>query len=56
LGDFDEEWGARWSKALLAMSYNDPKWRRLMDLEGLTAWVPGRKAGYEELAAALRSP
>jgi len=24
-----------------------------MDLEGLTAWVPGRKAGYEELTAAL---
>ena len=53
LGDFDREWGDRWSRALLAMSYNDPKWRRLMDLEGLTAWVPGRKAGYEELTAAL---
>jgi ABC-type phosphate/phosphonate transport system substrate-binding protein len=53
LPDFDPAWGARWSEALLAMSYNDPKWRRLMDLEGLTAWVPGRKAGYEALAEAL---
>jgi len=53
LPDFDPDRGARWSEALLAMSYNDPKWRRLMDLEGLTAWVPGRKAGYEELAEAL---
>jgi hypothetical protein len=24
-----------------------------MDLEGLTAWVPGRKDGYESLRAAL---
>ena len=51
--DFDEEWGRRWTGALLAMSYNVPMGRRLMDLEGLTAWVPGRKAGYEELSAAL---
>jgi len=53
LAAFDQDWGGRWSRALLAMSYNDPKWRRLMDLEGLTAWVPGRKAGYEELTEAL---
>lgn len=53
LWDFDPELGARWSEALLAMDYNDPRWRRLMDQEGLTAWVPGRKAGYEALAEAL---
>jgi ABC-type phosphate/phosphonate transport system substrate-binding protein len=53
LASFDPVWAARWSRALLAMNYNDQKWRRLMDLEGLTAWVPGRKAGYEELAEAL---
>ena len=53
LEGFDRKWGARWSEALLAMQYNNPKWRRLMDLEGLTAWLPGRKAGYEELAEAL---
>lgn len=53
LPDFDRDLGAAWTDALLRMNYNDPKWRRLMDLEGLTAWVPGRKVGYEDLAAAL---
>lgn len=53
LADFDPELGARWSEALLAMDYNDARWRRLMDQEGLTEWVPGRKAGYEALAQAL---
>lgn len=53
LADFDEELGQRWSKALLAMSYNDPRWRRLMDLEGLTEWVPGQRAGYETLTTAM---
>jgi hypothetical protein len=36
------------------MDYNDPRWRRLMDLEGLTAWLPGQKDGYEDLTRALR--
>ena len=49
LPDFDGELGARWSAALLAMDYGDPRWRRLMDLEGLTAWLPGDKSGYEGL-------
>lgn len=53
LPDFDAALGERWTKALLAMSYNDPKWRRLMELEGLTEWVPGRKSGYEVLTEAL---
>jgi phosphonate transport system substrate-binding protein len=53
LPDYDQELGRSWSAALLALSYNDPRWRRLMDQEGLTEWVPGRKAGYEALAAAL---
>lgn len=53
LPDFDEALGARWSKALYAMSYNDPRWRRLMDQEGLTEWLPGRKIGYEALTEAL---
>src|SRR5437773_1289761 len=45
LPDFDADLAARWSRALLGMSYNDPRWRRLMDLEGLTSWVPGRSEG-----------
>jgi phosphonate transport system substrate-binding protein len=56
LPDFDQELGQRWSRALLAMSYNDPRWRRLMDQEGLTEWLPGRKTGYEQLAESLTRP
>jgi hypothetical protein len=39
--------------ALLAMDYNHPRWRRIMELEGLQAWLPGSKDGYESLAQAL---
>ena len=53
LPDFDRQLGQRWTDALLRMDYNDPRWRRLMELEGLTAWVPGRKDGYASLSAAL---
>ena len=56
LPDFDLAIGRRWTEALLKMEYNDPKWRRLMELEGLTEWVPARKEGYEILAAALSEP
>jgi phosphonate transport system substrate-binding protein len=53
LPDFDTELGQRWSAALLRMDYNHPRWRRVMDLEGLTSWLPGQKLGYEVLAEAL---
>jgi phosphonate transport system substrate-binding protein len=53
LPDFDAELARRWTEALLRMEYNDPRWRRLMDLEGLTSWLPGRTSGYEVLAAAM---
>jgi phosphonate transport system substrate-binding protein len=53
LPDFDAALGSRWSRALLKMDYNDPRWRRLMELEGLTSWLPGQKLGYEALTQAL---
>lgn len=53
LPDFDAALAARWTAALLRMDYNHPKWRRLMDLEGLTAWESGRKDGYAALTEAL---
>jgi ABC-type phosphate/phosphonate transport system substrate-binding protein len=53
LADFDAELAQRWSAALLTMNYNHPRWRRLMDLEGLTAWMPGQKIGYETLTEVL---
>jgi len=34
---------------MLAMDYRQPEQKRIMDLEGLTRWVPGRTEGYQEL-------
>jgi ABC-type phosphate/phosphonate transport system substrate-binding protein len=39
LAGFPEELGRRWTDSLLAMRYEDPRWRPLMDLEGLKRWV-----------------
>jgi phosphonate transport system substrate-binding protein len=38
---------------LLAMDYADPEARPLMDLEGLTRWLPGRETGYTSLESAV---
>ena len=38
LNDFPEELGRRWTESLLGMSYDNPRWRGLMDLEGLKSW------------------
>ena len=54
LPDFDAALAQRWSAALLQMNYSDPRWRRLMDLEGLTSWKPGDKSGYAALTSALK--
>lgn len=49
----DPEPGERLTALLLSMSAADPEVRHLMDLEGLTRWLPGRDTGYEALAAAV---
>lgn len=38
---------------LMGMSYEDPDVRRLLDLEGLKRWLPGRKEGYDQLSRAV---
>jgi ABC-type phosphate/phosphonate transport system substrate-binding protein len=43
----------RFGRLLLAMSYADPGVRPLLDLEGLTRWLPGRTSGYAALEAAV---
>jgi len=43
----------RFYALLMAMSYDDPELRPLMDLEGLKAWRDGRVAGYQPLDAAV---
>ena len=44
---------AQFRELLLAMSYDDPKVRPLLDLEGLKRWLDGRTTGYAQLARAV---
>ena len=44
---------ARLRELLLEMSYSDPQVRPLLDLEGLTRWLPGRTEGYAQLEGAV---
>lgn len=43
---------ARFRELLLAMSYDDPEVRPLLDMEGLKVWQPGRTSGYTLLERA----
>jgi phosphonate transport system substrate-binding protein len=43
----------RFVELLLGMDYADPVVRPLLDLEGLTRWLPGRTSGYEQLEDAV---
>jgi ABC-type phosphate/phosphonate transport system substrate-binding protein len=45
---------ARFTEILLAMSWDDPLIRPLLELEGLKVWHPGRDTGYVPLARAVR--
>lgn len=42
----DENQIARFTELLLAMSWDDPQVRPLLELEGLKTWLPGRTSGY----------
>lgn len=44
---------ARFRELLLAMSYDDPALRPLLDMEGLRQWLPGRTTGYALLERAV---
>jgi ABC-type phosphate/phosphonate transport system substrate-binding protein len=41
------------AELLLSMSYADETVRHLLDLEGLTCWLPGRASGYDVLNTAV---
>ena len=43
----------RFRALLFGMSYDDEAVRRLLDLEGLKRWLPGRVEGYAQLEAAV---
>lgn len=46
----------RFKKALFAMRWDVPEHRRLLELEGLKAWMPPRESGYDSLRQALANP
>lgn len=57
LASFPEDLGARWTEALLGMTYDNPRWRELMDAEGLKRWLPitpELMEGYNSLWEAVR--
>ena len=43
----------RFTQLLLGMDYADPEVRPLLDMEGLTKWLPGRTSGYALLERAI---
>jgi phosphonate transport system substrate-binding protein len=51
--DRESEQLERFTSLLLDMDYADPQVRPLLDLEGLTRWLPGRTSGYAQLEAAV---
>jgi ABC-type phosphate/phosphonate transport system substrate-binding protein len=56
LADLPDDAGRAWTDSLLAMRYDNPRWRELMDLEGLKQWVradPAILEGYRVLFDAV---
>jgi phosphonate transport system substrate-binding protein len=51
-GALAETWGA-FQRGLLEMRWNNPKHRRLLELEGTRQWLVGREDGYRDLEVAL---
>jgi phosphonate transport system substrate-binding protein len=54
LDSLGREIADRWSRALLAMDYDDPSLRPAMELEGVRRWYPGDREGYASLQTAMR--
>lgn len=53
LDDAPEGLVARFTTLLFGMSFADPAVRPLLELEGLTQWMPGRTSGYAALNRAV---
>jgi phosphonate transport system substrate-binding protein len=51
--DLPEERSKPFIEVLLGMSFEDPKVRTLMELEGLKQWLPARTSGYVQLERAV---
>ena len=50
--DFPQDRQEPWLRVLHLMSYDDPRHREMMDMEGLKKWEPGRTSGFSALAEA----
>ncbi len=53
LESFPVEEEKRWLEVLYRMSYANPDHRKMMDMEGLKEWLPGRVNGYAILNEAV---
>jgi phosphonate transport system substrate-binding protein len=53
LDDIAQPTVERFVELLMAMSFDDPDVRPLLELEGLREWRPGRTSGYTQLEAAV---
>lgn len=51
--DFPKALEKKWLKVLFSMSYDNPKHREMMDMEGLKQWRPGRTTGFGPLSEAV---
>ncbi len=51
--DFPPDREKKWLDVLFSMSYDNPKHREMMDLEGLKEWLPARTSGFEPLSDAV---
>jgi ABC-type phosphate/phosphonate transport system substrate-binding protein len=51
--DFAPARQKHWLDVLFSMSYDNPKHREMMDLEGLTKWMEGRTTGFGPLGEAV---
>lgn len=52
--DFPRESEQQFLQVLFSMSYDNPRHREMMDMEGLKAWIPGRISGYGVLHEAVQ--
>lgn len=51
--DFPADLEKKWLDVLFSMSYDNPKHREMMDMEGLKEWLPGRTSGFGALTDAV---
>jgi ABC-type phosphate/phosphonate transport system substrate-binding protein len=51
--EFPKDLEKKWLEVLFSMSYENPKHKEMMDMEGLKEWLPGRTSGFSLLSDAI---